>query len=169
MDDLIKEFETKVIEEFSFLETRYPYSRHPLQVRNNKAPDGEAKIVYGGRTLSVEIIWYFDSAYVGVNFVEHLGDQYPDKISFFGHDGFGRVISLYSLMSFKKVDLSEAFLANVRSVKFTDIKRRNEAIKNNMKGVVDNLSYSGPRKLDKREGPFKVRSCVEVKSGTSLG
>ena len=96
---------------------------------------------YSSQNVTIKNVWWFSSAFINVDFVEHLNRNFPDKYSFYDHSGYGRAISLYSLVSLKNQgDLLDFTLTNIRSVKPSHIKKRNEMIYHNLQDIILNLA-----------------------------
>jgi len=95
----ISEFADKTIEAFHFLEKEYGYKRKKLKKRDFEYPiDAEVYIRYFSKKVAIEVVWSIGNLNVAVGLYELHKGKIPDDVSFYGHEGFARGISLNSLV-----------------------------------------------------------------------
>jgi hypothetical protein len=101
-DDLkkrIREFETKTIEAFHFLEKEYGYKRKKLKRKYFDYPgERTVSIQYFSKNVAVEIDWYIGDGNMAVGLYELQKGKIPENVSFYGHEGYARGINLDSLI-----------------------------------------------------------------------
>jgi len=142
MDIKVQEFIDEVTLKFAFLE-EYGYHKIAGRVENaDYFPDSEVVVKYVGKSIGVEIYWYFAGANIGVVFVELKNGELPTKKVFWSEiNDASRAINLYSLAGLlNKLDDKSFLLKEVDNVYVSKIKKREELIRENMTGVIDGLS-----------------------------
>lgn len=142
MDIIVQKFITKVNLSFEFIE-RYGYKKIEGEIQSaDYYPDSEVVVKYIGKSVGIEIFWYFAGANIGVVFFELQNGEIPLKKIFFGEPiDASRAINLYSLAEYlNKRDDKLFLLKDVDNVTFAKIKKREKVINENMSGIIDGLS-----------------------------
>jgi len=150
MDIMVQQFINEVNQKFKFLEN-YGYKKVEAKVENQDYyPDSEVVVKYIGRSIAVEVYWYFAGANIGVVFVELQNGEIPAKRIFFGESiDASKAINIYSIARFLNRWDDKTFLLNdVDNVTISKIKKREKVINGNMSGIIDGLS-SAVNKLAK--------------------
>lgn len=143
MDTIVQKFITEVTQKFDFLEKDYGYKKIEGEINDQDYyPDAETVIKYAGKSVGIEIYWYFAGANIGVAFVELKNGKIPPKRIFFGEAmGVSRAISLYTLAGYLKQQEDSLFLLkDIDNVTISKIKKREKIINENMAGVIEGLS-----------------------------
>lgn len=144
MDTIVKKFINEVSINFLFLE-KYGFKKVEVEIENeNFYPDSEVVIKYIGKSIGIEIYWYFAGANIGVTFFKLNNGEIPKKKVFFGKSmDAAEAISLYSLARYlDKWDSKLFLLDNVDNVTISKIKVRERIITDNMSGTVEGLSIA---------------------------
>lgn len=142
MDIIVQKFITEVNLKFAFLEG-YGYKKIEGEIKNaDYYPDSEVVVKYIGKSVGIEIFWYFAGANIGVTFFELQNGEIPLKKVFFGElNNASMAIDIYSLAEYlNKWDDKLFLLKDVDNVTFAKIKKREKVINENMSGVIDGLS-----------------------------
>lgn len=142
MNMTVQKFITEVKSKFAFLE-ELGYKRMEIEIENDDYyPDSQVVVKYCGKSVGIEIYWYFAGANIGVVFIELINGKTPEKKVFYGEPkDASRAINLYSLAAYlDKWDDTIFLLKDIDNVTVPKIKKREKIIKENMPGVIDGLS-----------------------------
>ena len=143
MDDIVQKFITEVTRKFDFLEKEYGYKKIEGKLENQDFyPDAKTVIRYIGKSVGIEVYWYFAGANIGVVFIELQNGEIPINRIFFGESKDAtRAINLYSLAGLLKQKEDNLFLLKeVDYVTISKIKKREKVINENMSGIIEGLS-----------------------------
>lgn len=149
MDIIVQKFITEVIQKFKFLEDDYGYKKIEDEIKcKDYYPDAEVVVKYVGKSIGIEVYWYFAGANIGVAFVELRNGEIPEKRMFFGETkDAARAISVYSLSGYLNQQEDDLFLLkDIDNVTIPKIKKREKVINDNMADVIEGLS-SAVKKL----------------------
>lgn len=147
MDKKVQEFFDEVYLNFAFLE-EYGYQKIAGQVEHSDYyPESEVVVRYIGKSVGVEICWYFAGANIGVAFVELQNGEFPAKKVFWGDsNNASRAISLYSLAGYlNKLGDKSFLLQEDQNVSISWIMKRHIIISENMSGIIAGLSTAASK------------------------
>jgi len=140
----VEEFFRETKRAFRYLETEFNYELVSSDIENQEHyPDTFAFARYLGRTVGVEVYWYFASAGIGIALIEIIEEgKFPQKKQFWGESrGEAKAINFHTLMKMQgKGDL--CILRKLSTTKLSEIKKREKIIRENMRGILENLAQN---------------------------
>lgn len=137
MDTIVQKFIVEVNQKFAFLE-EHGYKRVEAKIENQDYyPDSEAVVKYIGKSVGIEVYWYFAGANIGVVFAELRNGEIPVRKIFFGESNdASRAINIYTLAGYLNIWDDKAFLLkDVDIVTIPKVKKREKVIKENLSGI----------------------------------
>ena len=142
MDRLPQKFVLEACSKFAFLEELGYKKTEGKIVAPEDFRDTNMVVQYIGKSVGVEIYWYFAGANIGVVFFELQNGELPENKFFFGESNdASKAISLYYLARYLGQWDDELFLLNdVEKVTYTKIKKREKVINERMSEVLQGLS-----------------------------
>jgi hypothetical protein len=144
MAELSEVFIKEVEDKFKFLE-KYGYKEVKIPVENQEDyRDAKVIVKYIGKSVGIEISWYFAGAHIGLAFIELRNGEFPeDRVFFSEPKGRPLAIDLYTLARFMdELDDSDFLLKNIDNLNTSAIKKRLKVITENMSGVVEGLAQA---------------------------
>jgi hypothetical protein len=168
------EFERTVEHEFNFLQN-YGFKKACLQKIDFEYPqDKRVEVNYFSETVCVTIRWFLIYANLEVGLIELIDTKLPEKISFYGGQGYGRAISLVDLVELmtrnKTTDPlpSPHSKASIKEL-MSAWKNRDKLIQSDLPGLIAKyaraLESFGTKVLG---GDLSVFSAVQAYSKTKL-
>lgn len=142
MDKLLQKFVLEVYSKFAFLE-ELGYKKTEAKILDPEDfRDTNMVVQYIGKSVGVEIYWYFSSAEIGVAFFELQNGQLPEKKIFFGKlENASKAISLYNLAMYLGQWDEELFLLKFsKNSYYSEIKKREKVINERLSEVLQGLS-----------------------------
>lgn len=141
-DEVQQKFISEVYSKFAFLE-EFGYKK--LEGKLEGPEDIRDTIIvvpYIGKSVGVEVFWYFAGAKIGVIFFELQKGQLPDKKFFFGEPtGASKAIDIYNLVGYSGQWDDELFLLkDLDNPYFSKIKKRQKVINESMSEVLQGLA-----------------------------
>jgi hypothetical protein len=141
MDELQRTFIASTVDTFFFLEKEYGYQRLP-PIDNSAEDYRDANLIirYIGHTIAVDIVWFYDSAAIGVEFTELLEGKFPQtRVCWGNSDGKARAIDLYSAVELSGGKTTDFLLGDISSVSFSKVKKREKIVQSKMEPILQNL------------------------------
>lgn len=142
MDEVLLKFISEVYSKFAFLE-ELGYKKLEGKLEDPEdIRDAILVVPYIGKSVGVEISWYFSGAKMGVIFFELQKGQLPEKKCFFGEPtGASKAIDLYNLVRYSGQWDDELFLLkDLDNPYFSKIKKREKVINESMSEVLQGLA-----------------------------
>lgn len=142
LEQNVRNFEAAVLASFSFLETMYGFHRRALERRDfEDFRDANVIVPYYGASVAVHVYYYVGDIRVGVSIYELENDRIPERVSFWGHPGSGRAITMDSYVAMVSGGtiapvLPEASPRKPRIGIFQAADMRRAALHANMVGVI---------------------------------
>ena len=142
MDKLLQKFVLEACSKFAFLEELGYKKTEGKIVAPEDLRDTNMVVQYIGKSVGVEIYWYFSSAEIGVAFFELQNGQLPEKKIFFGKlENASKAISLYNLAMYLGQWDEELFLLKFsKNSYYSEIKKREKVINERLSEVLQGLS-----------------------------
>lgn len=138
MNPLIEKFFLETKSAFRFLETDYNYSITEKQENMEYFPDSIVSVNYTNPMIEVKVFWHFASATMSVAFTIRGGKQESIMSSI----RIIPTINIYTLMQARCIEHDDVeTIKKANGVTFSQIKRREKQINDDMKGEVEKRAF----------------------------
>lgn len=142
LEQNIANFEAAVLACFSFLETEYGFERRALERRYfEDLRDANVIVPYYGARVAVHAYYEIADVRVGAAIFELENGRIPERVSFWGHPGYARAITVDSYVAMVSAGKLPSVLPEPSPRKprigiYRAADMRREALRTNMAGVV---------------------------------